>query len=77
MNDIRYASASGIIAAIAVFLNVIVFKSAFTINEEWYWALLVTIPLLLVAVSDIKRNKYNYRNKRTSRNTKATLDWKD
>jgi hypothetical protein len=41
---------SGIILLILTLINVVIVKTAYTVNEKWYWALLIFIPLLLIAI---------------------------
>jgi len=53
--DKRKISASGLIAALIVLCNAIVLKNGFTIHKGWYWALLVTIPLLLTTIITTRR----------------------
>ena len=50
--------ASGIIILFLVLLNVIVIRSGYLENEKWYWALIVTLPLLLLAISNIRQKKH-------------------
>jgi hypothetical protein len=54
----KNVSASGIIILVLVMINVIILKVAFIQNENWYWALTVTLPLLLIAVLDVRQTKY-------------------
>lgn len=48
----------GVIVLLLVFLNALIAKTAFMVNENWYWALLFTIPLLLIAIWDIRQKKH-------------------
>ena len=48
----KHNSLSSIILLVLVFVNAIVLRTAYTVNEKWYWALLVTLPLLLIAIRD-------------------------
>jgi hypothetical protein len=43
------ASVAGGILLILVFLNAVILKTAFIKNENWYIALLITLPLALAA----------------------------
>lgn len=65
MKKSKSASARGMIVTILIFLNVIVLKSAFVINDKWYWALLLTIPLLLGAMKLKALNSYIFLKKET------------
>ncbi|HEX6845437.1 MAG TPA: FMN-binding glutamate synthase family protein [Chitinophagaceae bacterium] len=51
-------SASKIIILLLVLLNVIVLKAAYTGNEKWYWSLIITMPLLLLAILNIRQQKH-------------------
>ena len=42
-----------------VFLNALILKFAFVSNENWYWSLIITLPLLLVIILDILQKKHN------------------
>jgi hypothetical protein len=43
---------SGIIILLLVYLNAFILKMAFIQNKNWYEALIITLPLLIVAVYD-------------------------
>lgn len=43
-------SANGCITSFLVVLNGIIVKEAYTGNDDLYWALLITLPLLLFAI---------------------------
>lgn len=58
IRDHRKISISGIIVLFVVLLNAVILKTAFTENENWYWALVVTIPMLLIALKDIFQKKH-------------------
>ena len=51
-------SASGIIILILVLLSAIAMKSGYISNEKWYWVLIVTLPLLLLAILNIRQKKH-------------------
>ncbi|MES2004476.1 MAG: FMN-binding glutamate synthase family protein [Bacteroidota bacterium] len=51
-------SASGSILLLMVLLNVIVIKAAYINNAVYYWFLLPLLPLLLLAVYNIKQRKH-------------------
>lgn len=38
------------IVLIFVLLNAIILETALVNNEQWYWLLLITLPLLLLAI---------------------------
>lgn len=50
--------ASGIIILLLVLINVIVIKEAFTGNGKWYLSLVITLPLLLLAIANIRQKKH-------------------
>jgi hypothetical protein len=50
-------SASGIIILILVMLNVIILKTAFIHDARIYWGLVITLPLLLIAIFDTLKRK--------------------
>ena len=51
-------SISGMIVLFVVLLNAAILKAAFTGNENWYWALIVSVPLLLIALKDRFQKKH-------------------
>lgn len=48
-------SASRIIIVMLVLVNGIILEVAYTTNEIWYWGLLITIPLLAIAIYDVRQ----------------------
>jgi hypothetical protein len=55
-------SASGIVILILVMLNVIILKTAFILDAEIYWGLVITLPLLLIAIFDAIKTKLAIRS---------------
>src|SRR5690349_14223503 len=54
----KNASASRIIILLLVIINVLIVKAAFIQNENLYWALVITFPLLLIAAArDVLQKK--------------------
>jgi len=51
-------SVSSIILSVLVVLNAVVLAMAYTRNESWYWALLFSLPLLLIAIIDTQQHKH-------------------
>lgn len=49
---------SGIIILILVLANVIAITQGYINNEKWYWVLLLTLPLLLLAIVNIRQRKH-------------------
>jgi glutamate synthase domain-containing protein 2 len=56
-NKIR-VPASGIIILLLVLANVIAIREGYTANEKWYWVLVLTLPLLLLAIINIRQRKH-------------------
>jgi glutamate synthase domain-containing protein 2 len=54
----KNVSFSGTIILLLVFLNAFILKVSFIHNQNLYWALVVTLPLLLVAVFDVRQKKH-------------------
>jgi len=50
--------ASGSIILFLILLNAIVLRTGYTGNEKWYWVLIVTLPLLLLAFLNIRQKKH-------------------
>ena len=55
-------SASGIIILILVLLNAIILKSAFIHDSQIYWGLVISLPLLLIAIFDAIGKKHAIRS---------------
>jgi hypothetical protein len=54
-------SANGIVILILVMLNVIILKTAFINDAQIYWGLIITLPLLLIAIFDTIKKKLAIR----------------
>lgn len=50
-------SASGALASFVIVLNAIVMEKGFLASRQWYWLLLITIPLLISFFLDQKNQK--------------------
>lgn len=50
-------SISGYTGLILIFINSVILKHAFTVNEQWYNVLFVTLPILLLFIMH-KKNIY-------------------
>jgi len=50
--------ASGVIILILVLASALALKGGYMSNEKWYWFLILTLPLLLLAVVNIRQNKH-------------------
>ena len=51
----RKASGSSIILLIIVLLNAVIANHAFIHNSNWYWALLFTLPLLVLTAFYVRQ----------------------
>jgi len=51
----KQVPASGIAILMLVLVNVLAIIEAYTNNEKWYWVLVVTLPLLLLAIAHVRR----------------------
>lgn len=51
-------SVSGAILLTTVLLNAIILERAFTANSNWWWALLVSLPLLAIAIWDRQQKRH-------------------
>lgn len=54
----RPVSASGIIILFLVLINIIAIRGGYTGTGSWYWMLIVTLPLLLLAILNIRQAKH-------------------
>jgi hypothetical protein len=58
IRDPKKISISGIISLMLVIINALILRAALvTGNEQWYLAFVFTIPLLLIAISNIRKIK--------------------
>lgn len=48
---------NGIVVLLLILLNVVIMKEAYTTNANWYWALVITLPLLLLVILRLKQAK--------------------
>ena len=51
------SSSTGMILIIFLLLNAVILEHAFTINENWYWALIITFPPFISAAFLNKKRK--------------------
>ena len=56
-SDPDHVSPNGMVVVILVLLNCIILRAAFTGNDSTYWWLLLSLPVLLVAMQDADRKK--------------------
>lgn len=50
-------SRNGMILSLIILINAVILEHAFTINEQWYQALIFTLPLFIAAVSFNKKKR--------------------
>jgi len=50
MKESKPISIKGMILFIVVLLNAIILRNGLIISDRWYWGLLVTIPLFVIAI---------------------------
>ncbi len=55
--DKENTSFKGLMVLTLIFINAIVVKVAFLSGENWYWLLVVTLPLLLMSVYTKRKRK--------------------
>jgi glutamate synthase domain-containing protein 2 len=58
MKKAKRPTLSGTIIFLLVFINALVLKIAFVDNGYWYWVMFVTLPLLLIAIYDVRQKKH-------------------
>jgi len=51
-------SLSGMIILFLVLVNILVIKAGYTVIGKWYWTLIVTLPLLLLAILKVKASGF-------------------
>ena len=51
-------SASGIIIFLLALINVIILVAAFVNNQKWYWVIVISIPLLLLAIFNVRQKNH-------------------
>ncbi|MEO6069968.1 MAG: FMN-binding glutamate synthase family protein [Chitinophagaceae bacterium] len=54
----KVVSISSAIFFVLILLNAVVLSIAFTGNGRWYWALVITLPLLFIAIKDTQQKKH-------------------
>jgi hypothetical protein len=58
MRNQKLIPASRIIMLIIVILNVVVIKDGYTGDGSWYYALFLTLPLLILGIINIRQRKH-------------------
>ena len=54
----KQVSFSRMVVLVLLLVNAVILKIAFTGNSDWYWALVIFVPLLLLAISNIRQKKH-------------------
>jgi hypothetical protein len=49
---------SGMIILLLVLINTIAIRAGYFGNEAWYWVLTVTLPLLIVAILNVRQRRH-------------------
>jgi len=55
--DYKQDSARMMIVLLICLINIIVLKSAYISGGKGYWVLLITLPLLFIAIYNLRKNK--------------------
>ena len=58
MRNRKSVPVSRIIILLIVLINAIVIEQAYVANENWYFVLIVTLPLLVLAITNIRQRKH-------------------
>lgn len=58
LNEEKQVSVSGTIILVLVFINAFILKIAFIENESLYIALVITLPLLFIAIYDVQQKRH-------------------
>jgi glutamate synthase domain-containing protein 2 len=54
----KLVSISTMIVFTLILINAVIISIAFAANDNWYWALIVSMPLLLIALADIRQKNH-------------------
>ena len=52
MRDVKM-SVRGMLIMLLVLANAIILRNGFAVGAQWYWGLLITVPLLVIVIVDI------------------------
>jgi len=58
IKDRKQVSFSRMVVLLLLLVNAVILKIAFTGNSNWYWALLIFVPLLLLAIINVRQKKH-------------------
>ena len=56
--DTNRAVPGGAITLLLVIFNAIILREAYTSNESWYYALIISLPLLVLNLYSFRRKKH-------------------
>jgi hypothetical protein len=59
--ELRSTLLRNIVLFIVVLINAIILKIGFTNNDKWYWALFITLPVLLISIGITKPDKKGFK----------------
>lgn len=54
----RSVPVNGMIVIILILVNAVILREAYTGSSKWYWVLLLTVPLLLLAIKNVRQRKH-------------------
>ena len=54
----KIVSISGITLLLMLLINTVILRHAYTSNTDWYWVLIITLPLLIIAIIDTQQKKH-------------------
>jgi hypothetical protein len=54
----KHLSFSRMVVLLLLLANAVILKIAFTANSNWYWMLLIFVPLLLFAIINLTQKKH-------------------
>jgi glutamate synthase domain-containing protein 2 len=56
--DFKPVSVRSLILLVVALLNAIILRNGLVLGEKWYWGLLVSVPLMLIAIIDATQRKH-------------------
>lgn len=61
ISENKKVSLSGMILAILIIINVLAIRAGYTSSQNWYWILIATIPLLILAILNMRQSIHSSR----------------
>jgi len=55
MSATKNNALAGMVLIVLVFLNSVILETALTYNTNWYWLLVITLPLLIISLLSRKK----------------------